>query len=388
MTTYFEDIKSYVGFGAEDAALLRALLPAAEPHFGRISEHFYECIQRHPKAHAALSGPAQVERLKGTLVEWMRSGLAGPQDEAFFERRARIGRVHVRIDLPQQYMFTAMNVMRLDFREVVDQVYADDAETKRAANAAVDKLFDLELAIMLETYREDSDDRLRRRERLATIGQLAANIAHDLRNPLGVIESSLYLLDKHGGPDPRVERHLKRIGSQVKLCGSIVSNLLDLARNRPPRWQRLDVGAVLDHALEVTPLPDSVRLERRLAPGFELEADAGLLAQALANLIGNATAALEGRSGTVVVTTRAEGPEGVIEISDDGPGFDPEVLSRVFEPLVTTRHTGIGLGLALVKNIVDRHGGTVRAGNRPEGGALVTVSLPLQRPTPAQDQTP
>jgi hypothetical protein len=127
MTTYFDDIKSYVGFTDEDAARLRALLPDAEPHFPRISEHFYECIQRHPKAHAALSGPAQIERLKGTLVEWMRSGLAGPQDEAFFERRCRIGRVHVRINLPQQYMFTAMNVMRLDFREVVDQTYAADA---------------------------------------------------------------------------------------------------------------------------------------------------------------------------------------------------------------------------------------------------------------------
>jgi len=349
----------------------------AESHFKRISEHFYERIQRHPNAHAALEGPEQIERLKRTLVMWMRSGLEGPHDELFYERRCRIGRVHVRIDLPQQYMFTAMNVMRLDFRAVADLVYRHDLDTGRKVNAALDKLFDLELAIMLETYRQDSDDRLRRKERLATVGQLASNIAHDLRNPLGVIESSLFIMRRRNVDDERIARHLDKIGGQVNLCGKIISNLLELARSREPRREPVDPHDLFDQALLGIQVPADIRIERNVADGVRLSGDFGLLAQAMTNLIDNSIAAHERKAGSVYLRASARSGEVTLEAADDGPGFDPEVLSRVFEPLVTTRHTGIGLGLALVKNITERHGGRVEAGNRPEGGAYVRMILPI-----------
>jgi signal transduction histidine kinase len=208
--TFFEEVTSYVDFGSRDSARLLEFLPVAAPHFERISEHFYEKILSHPQAHEAISGGAQqVERLKQTLVEWMRSGLAGPHDEEFCKRRARIGHIHVRIGLPQRYMVTAMNVMRLDFRDVVNTELGERPRAELdALFDALDRLFDLELAIMLETYKLEAEDRLRRRERLATIGQLAASIGHDLRNPLSVIESSLYILRRRmqtlGALSPRM----------------------------------------------------------------------------------------------------------------------------------------------------------------------------------------
>ena len=123
--TFFAELVAYVGFSADDSARLLAFLPIAEPHFGPISEHFYERILAHPQAHDAITGgPEQIERLKRTLIQWMHSGLSGPHDQDFCQRRARIGHIHVRIGLPQRYMVTAMNVMRLDFRRVVEQELA------------------------------------------------------------------------------------------------------------------------------------------------------------------------------------------------------------------------------------------------------------------------
>src|SRR5690606_34526861 len=150
--TFFADIKQYIGFDERDSAVLRTLEPYLEGHFVRIAEHFYERILAHPRAHAAITGGTeQVERLKKTLVDWMASGLRGPHDEVFYERRARIGRIHVQIGLPQQYMVTAMNVMRIDYRDVL-RVAVSDCDALIDACSAVDRLFDLELAVMFQTY--------------------------------------------------------------------------------------------------------------------------------------------------------------------------------------------------------------------------------------------
>ena len=165
--------------------------------------------------------------------------LLGPHDEAYYQLRARIGRVHVRIDLPQGFMFTAMNRIRVHLLDVVRDRLADDPAALQRTATALHQILDLELAIMLETYREDLVAKNRNAERLATIGQFAASIGHELRNPLGVIESSLFLLRQHLGPEaasaPNVAKHLDRIGGEVVRANKTIHDLLDLARNRPPR---------------------------------------------------------------------------------------------------------------------------------------------------------
>jgi len=375
--TFFEDIKQYIGFSDRDSSLLQTLRPRLEPHFERIADHFYERILAHPKAHAAITGgDEQVARLKRTLVEWMRSGLAGPHDETFYERRSRIGRIHLQIALPQQYMVTAMNVMRLDYRGVLRDVLEARDPFIEACNA-VDCLFDLELAIMFQTYQADFAERLRRRERLATIGQLAASIGHDLRNPLGVIESSLFILGRRPQDDPRVTKHLDRIAKQVQTCGRIVNDLLDMARNQPPRLQSVSLAKLVADVAEQVPVPASVSVAFDVPAHPHVVLDPGLTQQALVNVLSNAVRALQPAGGRIQVWARIDDDCVEITVVDDGPGFDPSIMPLAFEPLVTTRAKGIGLGLALVKSIIERHGGHVRGSNVATGGARIDIVLPV-----------
>lgn len=382
--TFFAEVVDYIGFSLEDSARLADFLPIAAPHFARIAEHFYERILAHPNAHDAITGgPEQIERLKQTLIGWMHSGLEGPHDRDFCRRRARIGHMHVRIGLPQRFMVTAMNVMRLDFRRVVEQELAH-AEVKQlqALNDSIDRLFDLELAIMLEAYKLETDDRLRRRERLATIGQLAASIGHDLRNPLSVMESSLYILRRRSGEDERMLKHVDRIGQQITECDSIITHLLEMARNQPPRRTTIVLAKLVADAITAARVPDRIHVELDGVDAFELYIDPALIKQALVNLLLNSVQAQREGEGWIRVHATREDDYAVITVEDAGPGFESITMSVLFEPLVTTKTSGTGLGLSLVKSVVERHGGHVSAGNRAEGGAMVKLHLPHPVPEP------
>jgi PAS domain S-box-containing protein len=151
----FRDMQIYVGFTDEDSARLRALLPLIEPRLSGVIDLFYDAILRSPGARAVLQDEAQVERLKKTLVVWLRELFAGPHDDAYFERRVRIGYTHVRVGLAIQYMVTAIDVVR----RATTAALTEDGLADPAALDAVHKVLDLDLAIMLQTYagiREDA----------------------------------------------------------------------------------------------------------------------------------------------------------------------------------------------------------------------------------------
>src|SRR3990172_6577952 len=153
--TLFEELRRYVGWSEVDECALRALHGSASPHFPRIAEVFYATILSHEEAKKSLTGgESQVGHLKITLQRWLDSLLRGPWDEAYYENRARIGRQHVRISLPQHYMFGAMKVVRRELNAIVDESYLRQPERLGAARRAVGRILDLELAIMLLTYRE------------------------------------------------------------------------------------------------------------------------------------------------------------------------------------------------------------------------------------------
>ena len=126
-------------------------------------------------------------------MHWLQQLFAGPWDDAYYDNRARIGRVHVRVGLPQRYNITAINIIRTQLCTQIAHATPDHVLACDRVEA-LDRILDLELAIMLETYKEDYTEQLQRRERLATFGEMTSAIAHELRNPLGVIESSVYLL--------------------------------------------------------------------------------------------------------------------------------------------------------------------------------------------------
>ncbi|MFO0678922.1 MAG: protoglobin domain-containing protein [Polyangiaceae bacterium] len=160
--TRFDELKRYVAFDARDAGRLVAFLPKAEDQFERISREFYDGIREHEEAHAVLQDEAQIQRLQRSLVAWMRRLLSGRYDEAYFDETAKIGRVHVKVRLPQRYMFTAMALIRRSLSRLVDERVDDGADATRDA---LHRLLDLELAIMLEAYREAFVDRVQKLER-------------------------------------------------------------------------------------------------------------------------------------------------------------------------------------------------------------------------------
>lgn len=378
-----EEVAGYVGFDESDALLLRELGPHLRPRFEPIIDRFYESIEANPGAAEVITGgQAQIERLKGTLIDWMEGLVGGVYDDAYWERRARIGRVHVRIGLDQRYMFSAMNLIREGLHEALEN--SDfDGERVAGAHRAIDRICDIELAMMLETYREAYVARIRSTERLATLGQLAASIGHDLRNPLAVIETSLHLLRRRVTEDPRAVRHLGRIGDQVALCGSIISDLLELARDREPIRTAAPFGPLVEEALGAVPGSPGVSVEMDIPEGLPpVRVDAGQLRQVVVNLVSNAVQAAEqdgrdaGERGAVQVRAWAEGDALLFAVRDDGPGLTDEARARLFEPLFTTRAKGIGLGLALCKRIVDKHGGSIHGHNHGGGGAEFIVRLP------------
>ncbi len=372
----FEEIKRYVGFDEGDEARLRAVGPRVVPHALAITDDFYRHILEHHDARRAITGgDAQVGSLKRTLVVWLRELFEGPWDLAYYERRARIGRRHVAIDLPQQYMFTAVSVIRDHLcRIVLDTAASPD--TGRAELFSVNRLLDLELAIMLHTYRENSLARLQRTERLATFGQFAASIAHELRNPLGVIESSTFLLRKRVGDSSEpITRHIDKISAQVQLSNRIISSLLDLVRERPPTPRDVPVRELLTAAME--PLPATTTTIELDVPDepLVLHVDLDQARQIVANLLSNGLEAA-GPTGTVAVRVRPEGAAVLITVNDTGPGIDPTIRSRLFEPLVSTKVRGIGLGLALCRRLAERNGGTITVASGRLPGASFELRLP------------
>lgn len=377
METLFEELKRYVGFDAPDEAALRSVYDVVSPEFERISVVFYDRILNHSGARTALEGgESRVGQLKITLKAWMDTLFRGPWDEAYFERRCRIGRVHVRIALPQHYMFGAMNVLRAELTSVLERHFVTQPGALATALNALGKILDLELAIMLHTYREDLIAQQAKNERLSTFGQLVGSIGHELRNPLGVIESSMFILKGRIPEDDRAKKHVDRIYQQLGLANDIISALLDMIRDRPLQREQVSLPQILDSVRDAVAHPPDVQL---VFEGVEalppVSGDPLQLRQVLFNLVDNAVHAV-GARGEVRVTGRHDGAMVQVAVEDSGPGVDAETRRRLFEPLVTTKTKGIGLGLALVKRIVERHGGTVRYETREPHGARFVVRLP------------
>jgi signal transduction histidine kinase len=379
--TLFEELKRYVGFSPEDAQALLSLHVVTREHFSRIAEVFYTRILEHEGARTALEGgESQVGHLKGTLQIWMDQLLRGPWDEAYFDLRCRIGRMHVRIALPQHYMFGAMNVLRQEFNELIDEHYRDRPQELAKARRALGKILDLELAIMLHTYREDLLAQQARSERLSTFGQLVGSIGHELRNPLGVIETSLFILkNRQAAGDERTAKHLDRIGEQVAIANRIVTDLLDMIRDKPLKAEAVRLQEVWRSASSAVQHHPGVSIE---AHGLEalpdVQGDPHQLRQVFLNLLENAVQAV-GEAGRVEL--RARSLPGMVElaIEDSGPGVSEAIRRRLFEPLITTKARGIGLGLPLVKRILERHGGSISYAPSPESGmgARFLLRLPV-----------
>ncbi|MEZ4314545.1 MAG: protoglobin domain-containing protein [Polyangiaceae bacterium] len=240
--TIYEELKRYVRLSGDDSELLASLRPHAGPHFERIAREFYERAREHDDAMAVFTGEEQVRRLQGTLVRWMERLLTGPHDEAYFQETAKIGRVHVKVGLPQRYMFTAMALIRRELSKVASASMG--AQAMNVASA-LDRAIDLELAVMLETYRDAFVARIQKAERRerAEVDRALARMEHRYTQAVELSRVLVIGLDQ----DARIRmmnREAERVTGHARdeaLGGDFVDLLL-------PERHRLSHGIVFRKA--------------------------------------------------------------------------------------------------------------------------------------------
>jgi signal transduction histidine kinase len=386
--TVLDELLAYVRLDDADRARLVGLQPRLAPHFGAIAEEFYAAAFASPGAAAVFKGPAQVERLRVTLVDWMSTGLLGPYDAAFYDKRSRIGRRHVQIGLAQHYMFTAINVVRAGYLDRIATLYARDEAL--SVVRSVDKLFDIELALMLRHYQLDSEEKRAARERamandrIQALQTMTAGLAHEVRNPLNAAKLQLELLERRirrAGEDPRLLEPSVLASHEIARLTALLDEFLAFARAPELHLSDHDLVALARHVIELEkPYADRAQVELALADApapVIATVDAGKLHQIVQNLVRNALEAAPPR-GHVTIAVAAVDGAAHLRVSDDGPGISDDVRTRMFEPFFSTKHDGTGMGLSIVHSFVQLHGGSIDIATGPSG-TKIDVTLPSKR---------
>jgi PAS domain S-box-containing protein len=264
----------------------------------------------------------------------------------------------------------------------------DITEKKKAANELEKYRRHLEEMVGERSRElESAQSELVKREKLSVLGQLTATVSHELRNPLGVIRSSNFYLQRRIAGDPRLDKHFRRIEEQVTLCDLIVADLLEYTRGRGVALERRPISPWLEPLLEQIAETENVPIEKHFPKGLPpVPHDQEKMRRVFINLTENAVYAVramaeaQAKAGHAyrpkirVSATQTDG-QVAIEVRDNGIGMDETTRQRAFEPLFTTRARGTGLGLANVQKIVAEHNGQVSLVSEPGKGTTVTVQL-------------
>lgn len=280
------------------------------------------------------------------------------------------------------------NLIEYGDKRFIQRICRDITERKRAEEAL--KEYSERLEEMVEERTKElleAQEQLIRKEKLAILGQLAGGVAHELRNPLGVISNAVYYLKTIlPDADETTKEYLEMISSEVRNSEKMVSDLLDLSRTRLPVREEITVSDLVGQALEKRPPPEKVKVTTKIASDLPpVFVDPRQIGQVLVNLVTNAYQAMP-EGGRLTISTQAENRQVYLSISDTGCGIPEENMERLFEPLFTTKARGIGLGLAVSKNLVEANGGSIevespstslRTGEEGKGSTF-TVILPTK----------
>jgi len=226
-----------------------------------------------------------------------------------------------------------------------------------------------------------AEEAVRRSDRLAALGQLAAGLAHELRNPLGTIRASAEMLTRSVASENEVAREVAGfISEEVDRTNSLVTRFLDFVRPLELRRAPADLAQVLDRSVAMVEREAAARevtVYKNYSPDIPpFPLDAELMERVFYNLLANAAQATA-PGGAVTVKTRPAGDNAEISIIDRGEGIDPKLMETIFNPFFTTKADGVGLGLAICSKIVDQHGGTIAVESELGKGSVFRVCLPL-----------
>jgi PAS domain S-box-containing protein len=221
-------------------------------------------------------------------------------------------------------------------------------------------------------------ERMVRQEKLAVLGQLAGGVGHELRNPLNAIKNAVYFLKMAlENPEPEVKETLEVLEKEVDTSGRIINSLLDFARNRPPQQREVDINHIIRYSLSHLNIPKNIRMKNQIDESLPaIPADADQLGQAFGNIMLNAIQAMP-EGGRLIIKSGLASPGWVtVSFADTGIGIAKEDLGKIFEPLITGKARGIGLGMAITKTFVEGHGGTIEVQSETGKGSTFTVKLP------------
>ena len=237
-----------------------------------------------------------------------------------------------------------------------------------------------------EVYQElqQNFEQMKRAERLFAVGQLAAGLAHELRNPLGSVAGAAGILQRNAHLEPRHQECLDIIQKESQRLNRLLTEFLDFARPRPPKYQSVDVDALVSSVLQLVAhgAGSEIRLRKNVATDLpEVEGDPELLKQMLLNLVMNAVQATKD-GGEVVVSASLERQDVLLSVRDRGCGIAQESRDKIFDPFFTTKEAGTGLGLPVAHQIVEQHGGILTAEANADSGMTFSALLPLRRGAP------
>lgn len=379
----YQDIQRYVGWTQADAERVRAAAPLIESSIPELVDDFYHEIAEHePTLRVITGGEAQIQRLKGTLRVWLQQLLSGPYDLAFVERRFRVGYRHVEIGLKQIYVDAAVSRLRNGLLQALRQHWpAEQGEESLATTMqSINTLMGLDLAIIQDAYETASNDRLMRAERLAAIGRVAGGVAHELRNPLNVMRTSVYFLRnaKNAAPE-KIAEHLQRIERQVAASDSVISALSEFAKLPSPNLQPLAILDVLKRSVPSDSWPENVELVWDIPAELPRAlADEKQMAIVFSNLIRNGCESMHG-GGRLTLSARHVQEQIEVAVTDTGCGIAAEDLPRIREPFRSTKARGIGLGLALSQAILEKNCGKLNVTSEVGHGSIFTVALMAEK---------
>ncbi len=232
------------------------------------------------------------------------------------------------------------------------------------------------------THIKEMEESMRRSEKLATIGQLAAGIAHEIRNPLASISGAIQLLKEEKGAEASTQRLMEIILAESGRLNRLITDFLLYAQPPKLNKKKVDIGALVDNTLEVfsrsPQWTKGITLSKIMEPNITISADPQQIEQVLWNLFINAVDAMEGK-GILEVKVHKDGKGRTVTlaISDTGKGISAKDVNKIFDPFFTTKEGGTGLGLSIVHKIVESHGGDIAAESRPHHGTMFTLTLPV-----------
>ncbi|HOL73488.1 MAG TPA: ATP-binding protein [Bryobacteraceae bacterium] len=284
-------------------------------------------------------------------------------------------------DLPGFALYQSLEIVVFFLVGVLTGVLADrERAQKRASEETVERLSKIYGEL------QENFDRMKRAERLYALGQLSAGLAHEIRNPLASIAGAAGILRRNRACDAKYEECLDIINKECARLSRLLTNFLDFARPRTPRYQRIALEPLLDsvidlamHAVDRKPIV----LRKAIAPDAPpVETDPEQLKQVLLNLVINAVQATEESGGEIVLSAEFREGKALIEVRDQGRALSPALMERIFDPFFTTKEQGTGMGLSVAHQVVTQLGGILTARRNPDRGMTFSVQLPLEPEVP------